>query len=508
MNDTQPDSHDWSSRAGQASWNLDPLIEARRVPAGGALFNRHTPVGRQAGDDYAVAGASEVDAAVASARRAFDDGRWSGLPPARRREVLTRLAALVDQHAEELGLGDTLDMGKPISAAVMEAHIAAHFIRWFGEAADKLHDGSTVSGGQECFELHLRRPRGVVAAITPWNYPVINAPLKFAPALAVGNTVVLKPSELSPRSASVLAGLALEAGVPPGVLNFLPGDGTTGDLLARHHGVDMIAFTGSSLTGSALMKAAGESSLKPLQLECGGKSPEIVFPDVAGMGLEAIAASIVAGSLANQGQLCVARSRILVHASLYAGLSEAIREACRNIKPGFSLDPATQFGPLASEAQFRRVMGYIETGVKEGARLMQDGRRPSEGPLWSVAPTLFSDVSLDAAIATDEIFGPVLCLFPFNDDAEALEIANRGRYGLAATLWTRDLERAHLFSGKLRAGKVKIMATPHPTMGVGVAHESEPTGQSGFGVEGGIEGLKSYTRLQALEFSFGRARVG
>ncbi|MGA0099670.1 MAG: aldehyde dehydrogenase family protein [Steroidobacteraceae bacterium] len=473
----------WQSRAKAAVWDTRPFINGRRA---------------------SVTGAAAVSSAVEAARNSFLDERWSGLPPAARREVLLSLAARIDANAEELGLGDSLDMGKPISAAIIEAHIAAHFVRWFAEAADKLHDGSTVPGGRECFELHLRRPRGVVAAITPWNYPVINAPLKFAPALAVGNSVVLKPSELSLRSASRLVELALEAGVPEGVLNFLPGDGATGDLLARHTDVDMVAFTGSTATGRALMRSVGDSSLKPLQLECGGKSPEIVFADAGTMGVDAIASSILAGSLANQGQLCVARTRILVHRSLYDALLESMVESCRRIEPGDSLDPATRFGPLASAAQFNKVNRYIEEGISAGARLVLDGRRDGMG--YGSAPTIFDRVPLASSIAREEIFGPVLCIFGFDEDDEALALANDGHYGLAATVWTRDLERAHLFTSRLRAGKVKIMGSPHPTMGVGVAHESEPNGQSGFGVEGGLAGLHTYTRLQAVEFSFGRPR--
>ena len=497
---------DWPARALAARHDLRPWIDGRRVEANGETRLRTSnPADGRPNLDYRPASAADVAAAVGAARAAFEDGRWSDLPPVARKETLVRLAGLVDQRAEELGLADSMDIGKPIGAAVMESHIAAHFVRWFGEAADKLHDGTSVPAGADALELHVRRPRGVVAAIVPWNYPVINAPLKFAPALAAGNCVVLKPSELSPRSALLLAELAREAGLPAGVLNVVPGDGTTGDALARHRGVDMLAFTGSTRTGMALMRAVGESGLKPLQLECGGKSPEIVFADAGSMGVEAIAAAILAGSLANQGQLCVARTRIIVHESLHDALLEQLVEQARRIACGDPLDPATSFGPLASPRQQQAVLGYVEAGIRSGANLALDGRAAARGNGGCyVGPTIFSEVDPASSIAREEIFGPVLGVFRFRDVDEALRLANDSDYGLAATLWTRDLETAHRASRSVQAGKVKVMATPLPGMGAGVAHESEPVGQSGFGVEGGIRGIETYTRLQAVEFSFGR----
>jgi gamma-glutamyl-gamma-aminobutyraldehyde dehydrogenase len=507
MNHVDKEAADWRQRARVARFDLRPLIDgARCTPSGAVSVRTRDPASGAVNLDYVAGSAADVAMAVRSARACFDSGRWSDLPPAGRKGVLLRLADLLDARAEDFALADSLDVGKPISSAVFEAHIAAHFIRWFGEAADKLHDGNTVPTGADGFEMHVRRPRGVVAAIVPWNYPVINAALKFAPALAAGNCVVLKPSELSPRSALMLGDLALEAGLPPGALNVLPGDGSSGDVLVRSDAVDMVAFTGSTRTGRALLRAVGDSGIRPLQLECGGKSPEVLFADVATMDLDEVAAAILAGSLANQGQLCVARTRIIVHDSLHDRLREKLVAQASRIRCAHPLDPDTRFGPLASERQQQIVLDYIESGVGSGAALDLDGRGPS-APVGGcyVGPTIFSGVDPASRIAREEIFGPVLCLFRFRDAAQALALANDSEYGLAATLWTRDLETAHRFGATIRAGKVKIMASPYPTPGSGVAHQSEPVGQSGFGVEGGIRGIETYTRLQGIELSFGRA---
>ncbi|MFM7275831.1 MAG: aldehyde dehydrogenase family protein, partial [Gammaproteobacteria bacterium] len=324
--------------------------------------------------------------------------------------------------------------------------------------------------------------------------------LKIGPALAAGNAVLLKPSELSPSSALLLGRLALEAGLPPGVLSVLPGAAVTGDALARSPGVDMLSFTGSTATGRALLRASGESSLKPLLLECGGKSPEILFDDLDGPALDAVVGQIAGGVLWNQGQVCVTRSRLLVHESIHDRVLERVLAIMGSVKAGHPRDPGTQFGPLASPAQAERVRRWIDTGEREGARLRLDGRGAGG---CRVEPTVFTDVAPGSAIAREEIFGPVLCVFPFRDESEAVALANTSDYGLAATVWTRELARGHRVSAALRAGKVRVCAGPVPPVpAAGFAHSAEPAGQSGYGIEGGMRGLESYTRQQAVEIAW------
>ena len=497
------DTVSWHERAQAFKRDVRPFIngELIDVRTGSQAFTQMDPVTGQHVHDYGVSGQTEVDRAVASARIA--SGQWLEIPPMARKQILQTLGELIHRDADVLALCDSLEMGKPIGAAQMEAHIAASLFQYFGEAIDKVYTGQTVPTDAGSFEMHLRRPRGVVAAITPWNYPVINAALKTAPALAAGNAVILKPSELTPSSALHIAGLAQEAGLPDGVLNVLPGGGTAGEALVRHAGVDMIAFTGSTATGRALMQASGDSFIKPLQLECGGKSPELVFADAASIGIQAMAQSIVGGACANQGQLCVARTRLLIEDSIYDDLLNTILEIIVNVKPGHPLDPDTQFGPLASVVQKRRVESYIKSGLDSGANLLVDGRNPAgfeEGCF--VGPCVFTGVDPKAKIAQEEIFGPVLSIFRFQSESEAVQLANDSQYGLAATIWTTDLARAHRLSTQVQAGKIQISATAEPRQGSGWSHESEPCRQSGFGVEGGRLGIEAYTRLQAVDIRF------
>lgn len=454
---------------------------------------------------FLAAGQEAVDAAVAAARAA--QPRWIAIPPVRRAGLLRDFAGLIERHREDIAAADRLDIGKPIAAAQFEVGIAAGFVRYYAEAIDKWSAGQVAPTDAGAFEVQLRRPRGVIAAIVPWNFPVVNACMKLAPMLAAGNAMVMKPSELSPRAALILARLAVEAGLPAGVFNVLPGDGATGDLLARHAGVDMIAFTGSTATGRALMRAVGESTLKPVLLECGGKSPEIVFGDMAEEDLDAMAAQILGGAMMNQGQLCVARTRLYVERPLYAALAQRLVAAARAMKAGDPDDPRTRFGPLASARQHAAVARFIEQGVAAGAELLLDGRQHAmSGDGCFIEPTIFAEPRQDQPLVQEEIFGPVLTLAPFDGEAEAIRLANGTRYGLAATVWTRDIGRAHRMAGAVEAGMVKIMAAPVRRMGAGFAHSAEPARQSGFGIEGGLGALDSFSRLQAVEFHYGDAR--
>ena len=452
---------------------------------------------------FAIADGVDVDLAVQSARRAFDDGRWSRQPPRVRKAALSALASLIERDRDYFAAADCLDMGKPISAGAFEVNIAAGFFRFYAEAIDKAFSGQTVPAAPGSFEMQVRRPRGVVAAIIPWNFPTINAAMKLSQILAAGNTVVLKPSELAPRSAEHIAKLAIEAGFPPGVLNVVQGPGSTGDTLARHRDVDLIAFTGSTATGKALMRAVGESTLKPVMLECGGKSPEIVFDDFDEADLDGIAQNIIGGAFMNSGQVCVARTRLYVQSGIYDKLVQRVAAAAQHMAPGEPTNPQTRMGPLASLRQKQTVERFVAGGLRDGGTLLADGRKPAAGKGCYFGATVFTGLDPKSELVQEEIFGPVLAVAKFDRDEDGVRLANDTRYGLAATIWTRDLKRAHEIPALLEAGMIKVMASPAQTEGTGFAHAGEPAKQSGFGAEGGMKAFESFSRLQSVEMSFG-----
>ena len=456
--------------------------------------------------DYSFTTANEGDvaAAVSAARDAFDHGPWAGLPPMTRRFMLLAFAAAIEKKAEVLAAADSLDMGKPISAARQEVGIAAGFIRYYAEAIDKFYPGQIPPTPGNVLETQIYRPRGVIAAITPWNFPIINAALKLGPALAAGNTVVIKPSEIAPRSTLELGRIANEAGLPPGVLNIVPGAGPTGQALVSDRNVDMVTFTGSTATGKALMRLVGESSLKPLLLECGGKSPEIVCADMAGQDLNAMGKMIAQGAFWNQGQVCVARSRLIVHSSLADRLLPAILLAASSMKAAEPHLPGTMFGPMASKRQYEKVLAAIASGLADGAKFVLDGRKAkTPGKGFYIGPSVFTEVPAGSSLEQQEIFGPVLSMQIFDHLDQAIELANTTEYGLAATIWTRDSVTAHSLSYAVRSGRTKILTAPIESMGALFAHCFEPAGQSGFGIDGGLKGMASYMRLQSIEHVFG-----
>ena len=461
---------DWVAEAAATERSTRVLIGDSGREPGGTRITLHNPADGQAGLDYRGSSQAQIDETVSLARDPQGGARWWSMPAAARRACLVRLSELMAQNAARLAIHDCMDVGKPISSAQMEAHIASSMCLYFGEIADKLYAGQIAPSDPGSNALQVRRPRGVVAAVVPWNFPVINATLKLAPALAAGNSVLLKPSELSPGSAQILAGLCLEAGIPPGTVGFLPGDGTVGSALAHHAGVDMLTFTGSTATGKALMRAAGDSTIKPLLLECGGKSPELVFEDARHLGVDALASAIIGGCMANQGQLCVARSRLYVQESLYDELVSEICSQLKAMRPGLPLDTTTTFGPLASPNQLSRVLELIDSGVNDGASLLLDGRkadRPNDGGCY-LAPSLFADTDPSMRIYREEIFGPILSVASFATEAQAVEFANSTDYGLAATAWTTDLGRAQRLISKIETGGLQIRSTAEQRFGAGV----------------------------------------
>ena len=478
----------------------DAIIGGRERPAsdGARLPNVGPRDGRSLGE-VAACGAVDIDAAVVAARAAFDDGRWRDQPPKARKRVLHRLAELMEAEAESLALLETLDTGKPIGdARGVDVPLAIQTTRYYAEALDKIY-GEVAPGVPGRLSYAVQEPLGVIGAIVPWNFPLHMAMWKVAPALAMGNSVVLKPAEQSPLSALRLGTLALEAGLPDGVLNVVPGTGeAAGQALARHMDVDMIAFTGSGAVGRLLMRCSGESNLKRVSLELGGKSPQIVFADCP--DLDAAAEAAAWGVFYNQGEVCTAASRLLVHRDIRDAFVARLLEVARRIVPGDPLDPATRFGAMVSEAQMTTALRYIDTAEREGGeRLLHGGRVREETGGFYVAPTIFDRVAPGATLAREEVFGPVLGILDFASDEEAFAIANDTVYGLAAGVWTANLDRAHVATRRLHAGLVWVN-------GWDACDIAMPFGgfrQSGFGRDRSMHALEKYADLKAVTISFG-----
>ncbi|MFD9097784.1 aldehyde dehydrogenase [Streptomyces collinus] len=467
-------------------------IDGTDEPGSGPVFAVVSPRDGQTLAHVADAGQAEVDHAVAAARRAFDSGPWPRLAPAERGRVLLRLADLLEERRERLALTVTLEMGKPITDAHdIELRALINTFRWYGQLADKLTDESPHIAA-DALALVTREPAGVVGAVVPWNFPLTLAGWKVAPALAAGCTVVLKPSESSPLSALLLGRLGTEAGLPPGVLNVVTGDGpTAGRALGLHPDVDVLAFTGSTAVGRHFLRYSADSNLKRVWLELGGKSPNIILPDAP--DLDRAAATAAWGIFFNQGEMCTAPSRLLVHSSIAERVTEAIIRRARALRVGDPLDPATEMGALVGEAHLARVLDHVGTAEAEGARLRTGGTRILTATGGSyLSPTVFDRVGPGTRLAREEVFGPVLSVLAFDDLDEAVRLANATEYGLAAGLWTSDLSTAHTVSRALKAGTVWVNCYEEGDLTV-------PFGgvkQSGNGRDKSAHALEKYTELK------------
>ncbi|MDX2597703.1 MULTISPECIES: aldehyde dehydrogenase [Streptomyces] len=467
-------------------------IDGTDEPGSGPVFEVVSPRDGQTLAHVADAGRPEVDHAVAAARRAFDSGPWPRLAPAERGRVLLRLADLLEEQRERLALTVTLEMGKPITDAHdIELRAVINTFRWYGQLADKLTDESPHTAA-DALALVTREPAGVVGAVVPWNFPLTLAGWKVAPALAAGCTVVLKPSESSPLSALLLGRLGTEAGLPPGVLNVVTGDGpTAGRALGLHPDVDVLAFTGSTAVGRHFLRYSADSNLKRVWLELGGKSPNIILPDAP--DLDRAAATAAWGIFFNQGEMCTAPSRLLVHSSIAERVTEAIVRRARELRVGDPLDPATEMGALVGEAHLARVLDHVGTAEAEGARLRTGGTRTLTATGGSyLSPTVFDQVGPGTRLAREEVFGPVLSVLAFDDLDEAVRLANATEYGLAAGLWTSDLSTAHTVSRALKAGTVWVNCYEEGDLTV-------PFGgmkQSGNGRDKSAHALEKYTELK------------
>lgn len=481
----------WQEKANNIAIETRLFINGEySAAADNSVFATVDPTAQQTLAEVARGKKADVDRAVQAARSVFDRGDWSQASPAQRKAVLHKFADLMEAHREELALLETLDTGKPIRHSLRDdVPGAARAIRWYAEAIDKVYGEVAPTGGNE-LAMIVREPIGVIAAVVPWNFPLLLACWKLGPALASGNSVVLKPSEKSPLTALRLAGLAKQAGLPDGVFNVVSGFGhEAGQALAQHHDVEVITFTGSTRTGKQLLKDAGDSNMKRVWLEAGGKSANIVFADCP--NLQKAVNATAGGIFYNQGQVCIAGTRLLLEESIADRFLDLLKEQAKGWQPGNPLDPNTTMGMLIDNSHADSVHSFIRAGEARSTLLLDGRKNP-----WpaAVGPTIFVDVDPASALSQEEIFGPVLVVTRFKTEEQALALANDSRYGLGAAVWTRDLSRAHRVSRRLKAGSVFVNNYNDGDMTV-------PFGgykQSGNGRDKSLHALEKFTELKTI----------
>ena len=457
----------------------------------GKTFENVSPVDGKIIANVAECSTDDVNKAVKAAREVFEKGSWSRMAPSKRKKILFDFADLMNKNILELGVLETLNMGKPISNATGDIAACINCTRWYAEAIDKIYDDIAPTSDNLIATI-TKEPLGVVGLVTPWNYPLLMACWKFAPALATGNSVILKPAEQSPLSALRAAELAMEAGIPEGVFNVIPGYGpTAGKALGVHMDVDKLGFTGSTEVGKYFLSYSGESNMKRVSLECGGKSPNIIFADAP--DLDHAAQMAADGMFGNSGQVCDAPSRLLIQKSIKDVFLEKVVNYSKPWMPSDPFDPETLMGTIVDKTQTEKIMGYIDKGKSEGANIITGGKQVMQDTGgYYISPTIFKDVKNDMTVAKEEIFGPVLCAIDFENEDEALEIANDTLYGLNAMIWSNDLNKVHKLAKRIKSGKVLINNISDGDM-------SLPHGgfkQSGFGRDKSLEALGQYTQTK------------
>ena len=486
-------AEDYRKHISALSFRSQAFIDGKFVDAAsGKTFDCISPIDGKSLAAVAECDAEDVNRAVRAARAAFTSGRWSNLAPRRRKQIMLKWVALLEKHRDELALIETLDVGKPISdSRSVDVSSSLNCLQWYAETCDKIYD-ELAPARPDSISMITREPIGVVAAVVPWNFPMMMASWKLGPALATGNSVILKPAEQSPLSALRLAELAAEAGFPEGVLNVLPGFGeTAGQALGRHMDVDMVAFTGSTEVGKLFLRYSGETNMKHVSLETGGKSPNIIFADIEDLDHAAQAAA--AGVFYNSGQVCTAATRLIVQDSIKDEFLSLVGKHAAEWMPGDPLDKETKMGSMVDDSQMDRVLSYIDVGRKEGAKVAFGGNRTraSTGGFY-IEPTILDSVRNDMRVAQEEIFGPVLATLGFKDDEDAVRIANDSIYGLQANLWTNDLTRAHKVARALKAGTVNV----NNTDGGDVTAPFGGYKQSGIGRDKSLHALEKYQQIK------------